>query len=118
MPAFRRQQAFECANGSTDRLKDPPPGTSHLLFLTGHTSESEEKKNHTFVGSQILEEVAQRNQSRNRIQITNDTETGFTICNQGDYGILFFNHQVMRRGMKRIVTPKIQNHLSGWFSEP
>lgn len=61
MPAYRRQQALECANGSTDRLQDPPPGTSHLLFLTGHTSESEEKKNHTFVGSRILEEVAQRN---------------------------------------------------------
>lgn len=85
MPAFRRQQAFECANGSTDRLTDPPPGSSHLLFLTGHTSESEEKKNHTFVESPILEEVALRNRSRNRIQITNDAETGCTICHQGDW---------------------------------
>lgn len=67
MQAYRRQQAFECANGSTDRVKDPPPVTSYLLFLPGHTSESEEKKNHTFVGSQILEEVVQRNQARNRI---------------------------------------------------
>lgn len=65
--AYRRKQALECVNGSTDRPKDPPPGTSHLLFLTDHTSESEEKKNHTFLGSQISEEVVERKQPRNRI---------------------------------------------------
>jgi hypothetical protein len=45
--AYRRKQAFECVNGSKDSTKDPPPGTSHLLFLTDQMSESEEKKNHT-----------------------------------------------------------------------
>lgn len=67
MLAYRRKQAFECVNGSTDRPKDPPPGTSHLLFLTDHMSENEEKRDHTFVESQFSEEVVQRKQPRNGI---------------------------------------------------
>lgn len=50
MLAYRSKQAFEYVNGSTDSTKDPPPGTSHLLFLTDQMSESEKKKNHTLGG--------------------------------------------------------------------
>lgn len=98
MLAYRRKQAIECANESTDRPKDPPPGTLYLLFLTDHMSESEGKKDHVFVESQISKELDRESslEIKSRQEMMQKLLVLFVT---NGTGILFLTHQIMQMRM-------------------